>query len=72
MAYTAQQATDAIEALNLDNLTPSQIENELKSIISQLSVEQKAEFNVDPNAKTILYSGMDGAVIAELAKDKVA
>ena len=33
--------TDAIAALDLDNLTSSQIENELKSIISQLSVEQK-------------------------------
>jgi hypothetical protein len=59
MAYTAQQATDAIAALDLDNLTASQIENELKSIISQLSVEQKAEYGVSSNAKTVLYSGYD-------------
>ena len=59
MAYTQQQATDAIAALDLDNLSSSQIENELKNIISQLSVEQKAEFNVGSNAKTVLYSNYD-------------
>ena len=59
MSYTKQQATDAIAALDLDNLTSSQIENELKNIISQLSVEQKAEFNVVSNAKTVLYSKYD-------------
>ena len=41
MAYTAKQATDAIVALDLDSLTSSQIENELKSIISQLRKYRK-------------------------------
>ena len=61
MAYTAEQATDAIANLDLNTLSPKQIEEALKSIINQLDT---TPLNTTNSATTVLYSGasVDGIV----------
>ena len=54
MTYTAEQATDAIANLDLDRLSPKQIEEALKSIINQLDT---TPLNTTNSATTVLYSG---------------
>ena len=53
MPYTAEQATDAIANLDLNALSPKQIEQELKSIINQLDT---TPLNTTNSATTVLYS----------------
>jgi hypothetical protein len=51
--YTAEQATDAIADLDLDKLSPKEVEQELKSIIKQLDI---TPLNTINSATTVLYS----------------
>ena len=51
--YTAEQATDAIAKLDLDKLSPKELEEELKSIIKDLDT---TPYNTTNRATTVLYS----------------
>ena len=53
MSYTADQATDAIADLDINTLSPKEVEQELKSIINQLDT---TPLNTTNRATTVLYS----------------
>jgi len=50
MSYTADQATDAIADLDINTLSPKEIEQELKSIINQLDITPQ---NTNNRAATV-------------------
>ena len=66
--YSAKQATDAIASLDLDALSPKEIEASLKNIISQLDT---TPFNTSNSATTVLYSGTSVEDIKDNPKFRV-
>jgi len=66
--YSAKQATDAIASLDLDALSPKEIEASLKDIISQLDT---TPFNTSNSATTVLYSGTSVEDIKDNPKFRV-